>query len=205
MQKDLFNGSNCSGEIVNLPDGQYRYFPNFFDKEIADKWFNILIDSKHIDWQQEQMKMFGKMLKFPRLTAWYGDEGKVYSYAGLTFYPNDWTPTLIDIKRIIEPICNTSFNSVLLNLYRNGNDSMSWHADSEKELGQNPIIASVNLGTSRVFQMRHNHTKQKESILLEHGSLFIMQGQMQHFWSHQLPKRKNISQARINLTFRKII
>ena len=205
MQKGLFSDSNCSGEIVNLPDGQYRYFSNFIEEEITNNWFNILLDPKNINWQQEQMKMFGKTLKFPRLTAWYGDKDKVYSYAGLTFHPNDWTPTLLEIKKIIEPICDTSFNSVLLNLYRNGNDSMSWHADCEKELGQNPIIASVNLGAAREFQMQHNKTKQKESIVLENGSLFVMQGPMQHFWKHQLPKRKNINQARINLTFRTII
>ena len=102
MQKGLFSDSNCSGEIVNLPDGQYRYFSNFIEEEITNNWFNILLDPKNINWQQEQMKMFGKTLKFPRLTAWYGDKDKVYSYAGLTFHPNDWTPTLLEIKKIIE-------------------------------------------------------------------------------------------------------
>ena len=149
--------------------------------------------------------MYGKVLKFPRLTAWYGDNDKPYSFSGITLQPNPWNEELKEIKRQIEPLCNAVFNSVLLNLYRDGKDSISWHTDAEKELGKNPKIASVNFGAEREFQLKHRTTGEKEMIVLQHGSLLIMQGELQHYWLHQVPKRKNIERPRINLTFRKII
>jgi alkylated DNA repair dioxygenase AlkB len=110
----------------------------------------------------------------------------------------------LEIKSLIEPVCEVEFNSVLLNLYRDGNDSISWHTDAEKELGINPIIASVNFGAERKFQIRHNNTNEIHDIILKHGSLLIMRGELQHFWKHQVPKQKKITKERINLTFRVI-
>ena len=195
-QEDSFTDNN----LVSLQNGEYLYFPDFFSTEESEYFFNLL--KENILWKQESMKMYGKQILFPRLTAWYGD--KPYSYSGITFTPNPWTKELIEIKNKIEPLAKTTFNSVLLNRYRNGNDSISWHSDDEKELGENPIIASVNFGAMRKFQLKHIQTKEKLEIELKHGSLLIMQGELQHFWVHQVPKTKKKVNERINLTFRTI-
>lgn len=203
MQGDLFGNTPEPGEVVKLTNGEYRYFPNFFKKLDADRLLKAFIEN--IEWKQEEMNMYGKVLKFPRLTSWYGDNDKPYSFSGITLQPNLWNDELNEIKNKIEPLCANVFNSVLLNLYRDGNDSISWHTDAEKELGKNPMIVSVNFGAEREFQLRHRSTSEKKSITLQHGSLLIMQGELQHYWQHQVPKRKKIDKPRINLTFRKII
>ncbi len=188
--------------IVSIPNGEYIYIPDFFTKTEADAYFELL--KTGVRWTQESMYIYGKKVLFPRLTAWYGDNGKSYSFSGITLKPHSWTAQLLKIKNKIEPISGSSFNSVLLNRYRNGNDSISWHADNEKELGTNPVISSVNFGAVRKFQLRHNQTKEKIEIELAHGSLLIMQGELQHFWQHQIPKTAKKTDERINLTFRAI-
>lgn len=202
IQGDLFATNPEPGELVSLNNGEYRYFPNFFNRKNADRMFHAF--EENIEWKQEEMQMYGKILKFPRLTAWYGDDDKPYSFSGITLKPLPWSKELLEIKKLIEPISEVEYNSVLLNLYRDGNDSISWHSDDEKELGQNPIIASVNFGAERDFQLKNKATGEKVNIKLQHGSLLIMQGAMQHHWLHQVPKRKNVNQARVNLTFRVI-
>lgn len=199
-QLNIFSASTEKTELFNIQNGEYIYIPNFFDKSESDNFLNVLLHK--IDWKQEEMKMYGKILKFPRLTSWYGNSDKPYSFSGIKLNPNPWTKDLQSIKDKIEPKCNVVFNSVLLNLYRNGNDSISWHTDAEKELGKNPVIASVNFGATRKFQLRHRETKEKIEIDLNHGSLLIMKGELQHFWQHQVPKTKKIVDKRINLTFR---
>lgn len=188
--------------LNEIKNGSFQYFPNYFSKIESDFYFDYL--QKSILWSQESMRIFGKKVMFPRLTAWYGDPGKKYSYSGLTFEPHFWTEELNTIRQKINIISNRNFNSVLLNLYRGGIDSMSWHSDNEKELGRNPIISSVNFGATRTFQMRHIKTREKISIELKHGSLLIMQGEMQHYWQHQVPKTLKKVGARVNLTFRVI-
>jgi alkylated DNA repair dioxygenase AlkB len=163
------------------------------------------IFSESIAWQQQEMQMYGRIVKFPRLTAWYGENDKPYSFSGITLQPNPWTQELLEIKEKIEPLSQVSFNSVLLNLYRDGNDSISWHTDAEKELGLNPVIASVNFGAERIFQLRHMQTNERIDISLTHGSLLIMMGELQHYWQHQVPKTKMVKLPRVNLTFRTII
>lgn len=200
QQLDLFNTSIDKPELVKIQNGEYLYIANFFNKTESDFYFNNLLNK--IDWKQEGMNMYGKNIKFPRLTSWYGDNDKPYAFSGIKLEPNKWNVDLLKIKDKIEPKCNAVFNSVLLNLYRSGNDSISWHTDAEKGLGQNPIIASVNFGATRKFQLRHIRTKEKIEIELKHGSLLIMKGELQHFWQHQVPKTKNIVDKRINLTFR---
>lgn len=188
--------------LKQIPNGEYVFIENFFDETESNDLFESIKNS--IQWRQESMNMYGKRVNFPRLTSWYGDKGKFYSYSGLTLQPNEWTKDLLFIKEKIELEANTEFNSVLLNLYRNGNDSMSWHTDAEKELGINPIIASVNFGATRTFQLRHINTKEKIEIELTNGSLLIMMGELQHYWQHQVPKTKKIVDERINLTYRVI-
>lgn len=201
-QLNLFTSNNIDFEPIKIQNGEYIYAPSFFNVSKADYYFEKL--KSEIDWKQEEMIMYGKRLNFPRLTAWYGDNYKPYSFSGITLNPKPWTNDLIDIKRKIETKCNVIFNSVLLNLYRNGKDSISWHTDAEKELGTNPVIASVNFGEARTFQLRHQTTKQKIEIELSHGSLLIMQGELQHYWQHQVPKTSKEIGQRINLTFRVI-
>lgn len=201
IDKEELATNNESG-LISIPNGEYIYLPNFFTKSESDNYFQVL--KENILWKQESMNMYGKQVMFPRLTAWYGDNDKPYSFSGITLRPHSWTKELLEIKNKIEPIANTQFNSVLLNQYRNGNDSISWHTDAEKELGLNPIIGSVNFGATRKFQLRHIETKEKIEIELTHGSLLIMQGELQHFWQHQVPKTAKKVNERINLTFRVI-
>lgn len=188
--------------LTVIENGEYIFFPNFFSKVESDLLLKDL--RNNIVWKQESMNMYGKNINFPRLTAWYGNNDKPYSFSGITLQPLTWTSEILTIKNKIEPVANTVFNSVLLNLYRDGNDSISWHTDAEKELGLNPVIASVNFGATRKFQLRHIETKEKLEIELTHGSLLIMQGELQHFWQHQVPKTNKPVGERINLTFRVI-
>jgi alkylated DNA repair dioxygenase AlkB len=150
--------------------------------------------------------MFGKTLDQPRLTAYYAAAQKNYAYSNIKLEAIPFTPTLVLIKNKIELLTGHSFNCVLLNYYRNGDDSMGWHADDEKELGINPVIASLSFGAARNFQLQHRFEKSipKVSITLNNASLLIMKGETQHFWKHQIPKQKNKG-PRINLTFRQII
>jgi alkylated DNA repair dioxygenase AlkB len=208
-QIDIFGNAEENDNIFNqaivvkhITNGKYIHIPNFYSKDESDNYFLALKDK--IDWKQESMKMYGKTINFPRLTAWYGDNDKPYSFSGITLQPKNWLPELLEIKNKIEIAAQTKFNSVLLNLYRNGNDSISWHTDAEPELGVNPVIGSVNFGETRKFQFRHKSTHEKLEIDLTHGSAIIMQGEMQHFWQHQVPKTSKIIKDRINLTFRLI-
>lgn len=199
-QFNLFDELPSSREEVKIQNGEYIYIPRLFERKEADNYLELLMNN--IEWRQESMNMYGKEVKFPRLTAWYGDNDKPYTFSGITLNPKQWTKELLEIKDKIEPICEVDFNSVLLNMYRDGNDSISWHTDAEKELGVNPLIASVNFGAERVFQLRHMETKERLNISLEHGSLLVMKGQLQHYWQHQIPKSTRVNSNRINLTFR---
>lgn len=198
---DLFPNEKI---ILNLPDATFEYYPNFFDKEKADLLFKKLF--KDTPWQQDTITLFGKTHLQPRLTALYGNEGKPYSYSNIVMHPHHWTPTLMHIKNEIENIINQNFTTVLLNLYRNEKDSNGWHADNEKELGRNPIIASLSLGEHRTFQLKHNEKKEaKQNLILNHGSLLLMKEGSQIHYKHQLPKASSSKKDRINLTFRTII
>ncbi|MDP9041844.1 MAG: alpha-ketoglutarate-dependent dioxygenase AlkB, partial [Bacteroidota bacterium] len=137
-----------SNTINTLNGGELIYYPTFFSKSESDLFFSTL--RTKIDWTQEAMILYGKKVNFPRLTAWYGNNDRPYSFSGITLQPKEWIPELIEIKNKIEMAADTTFNSVLLNLYRNGNDSISWHTDAEPELGINPIIGSVNFGQARL-------------------------------------------------------
>ena len=201
-QLNIFDADTEKDKVTQIKNGEYIYFPSFFNRNESDQYFSKL--KNNTVWKQESMNMYGKKVDFPRLTAWYGNNDKPYSFSGITLQPLPWTSEMLTIKSKIEPISKTEFNSVLLNLYRDGNDSISWHTDAEKELGINPIIASVNFGATRKFQLRHIKTKEKLDIELTHGSLLIMQGELQHFWQHQVPKTSKVVGERINLTFRVI-
>ena len=198
-QLDLFDNQQ---EYHEIDDGAFLHVQEFITKLESDIYFTVLKDK--IAWQQEKMKMYGKELPFPRLTAWYGDAGRTYSFSGLTLKPKPWTDSLRELKNRVEVKTDATFNSVLLNRYRDGNDSISWHQDDEKDLGKDPMIASLNFGATRRFQLRHLQSKEKINMDLKHGSLFVMLGKLNHHWQHQIPKTKKSVGERINLTFRHI-
>lgn len=188
---------------LNLPDATFIYYPNFLDQEKADLYFENLF--QETPWQQDDITIFGKKIAQPRLTALYGNLGKPYSYSGITMHPIPWSPLVWLLKEEVETIAQHSFTSVLLNLYRNEKDSNGWHADNEKELGRDPLIASLSLGETRKFQIKHTTNKNiKCDILLEHGSLLLMKEGAQVHYKHQLPKATQPKNARINLTFRTV-
>jgi alkylated DNA repair dioxygenase AlkB len=187
--------------VFNLPDAEIIYYPQFFDKKEADEFFVQLTNT--IPWQKDTIRVFGKEYLQPRLTALFGNEGKSYSYSNIKMEPHPWNPLLLKIKSKVERVTKTNFSTVLLNFYRDGKDSNGWHADNEKELGLNPIIASLSFGADRVFQLKHNSIiGLKQNLVLEHGSLLLMKGSTQHFWKHQIPKTSKQIGSRINLTFR---
>ena len=186
-----------------LKDADILYYPNFLETESAWELYNELLEG--VPWIQDDIKVFGKIYAQPRLTAFYADNKNTYSYSGITMKPLQFTDPLIILKNKIEKLSGHQFTSCLLNLYRDGQDSNGWHADNEKELGTNPVIASVSLGGKRLFKMKHRSIKGlKYDLQLEHGSLLLMKGSTQHFWLHQIPKTKKEVEKRINLTFRYI-
>ncbi len=186
---------------LGLPDANISYVPHFLDPEVANLAFDVLLDE--LEWQQHYIKIFGKLLPQPRLTALYGINDRSYTYSNLTLKPLKFTPKLLEIHQNLKELTKINFTHCLANLYRDGNDSMGWHADDEKELGENPVIASVSFGAARRFQLKHkSNPNLKYQLDLEHGSLLLMKGTAQHFWKHQLPKTKKPVFPRINLTFR---
>jgi alkylated DNA repair dioxygenase AlkB len=190
--------------ILELPDAIFEYYPNFLSKEKADEFFKVL--NENTPWQQDKITVYGKNHQQPRLTALYGNEGKPYKYSNIIMNPHPWNATLLHLKELIEEKANNKFTTVLLNLYRNERDSNGWHADNEKELGRNPIIASISLGEERTFQLKHNTIKEaKQNIILKHGSLILMKEGSQIYYKHQIPKTTSSKNPRINLTFRTIL
>jgi alkylated DNA repair dioxygenase AlkB len=156
-----------------------------------------------VNWRQEALATPGGRIPLPRLTAWQGDEGAEYVYSGIRNHPAAWTQAVARLRELLQATTGVSFNSVLLNRYRGGDDSIGWHADDEPELGPEPVIASVSLGATRTFELRHR----KKSLLFERfalssGSLLVMRGQTQQLWHHRVPKEPAVQGERINLTFR---
>lgn len=197
---DLFSEEKT---VLKLPDAELIYIPRFLNSEKANYYFEHF--KSNTNWQQDNIKVFGKTHKQPRLTALYGENKAGYSYSGITMKPSPFTSELMELKQKVEQEVLHKFTTVLLNLYRDGNDSNGWHADNEKELGTNPVIASLSLGELRPFHFKHRNLKsERYKILLEHGSLLIMQGAMQQYWLHQIAKTKKDIGERINLTFRTI-
>ncbi len=186
---------------LGLKDGKAVYYPQLFSEEKSNFYLKHLLEN--ISWQQDDISLFGRTYRQPRLTALYANNDKPYSYSNITMYPHKFTSELLRIKEVVESIVKEEFTSCLLNLYRNGDDSNGWHADDEKELGKNPTIASVSFGVERMFHLKHKtDPKLKYKIILENGSLLIMSGSTQHNWLHQIPKTKKKVGKRINLTFR---
>jgi alkylated DNA repair dioxygenase AlkB len=189
-------------KTILMNDAEVVFYSALFAQEVSKRLFVELHDS--INWKHEPIKLFGKYILQPRLTAYYGD--KPYTYSGITMQPLPWNNALLEIKSIIEPLAGVNFNAVLINLYRGGNDSIGWHSDDERDMAQGSVIGSVSLGATRrfIFRRRDNH-KIKVEFNLAQGDFLIMSGKTQQYWQHQVPKSSKITESRINLTFRVII
>ena len=185
-----------------LGDSEIQYVANAFTAREADRLLQSLLDA--IPWRTATMTIAGQKRPLPRLQCWMADQGRSYSYSGLKLSPHPWNPDVLRIKARLEQLCEHSFNSVLLNYYRGGSDSVSWHADDETELGPNPIVASVSLGAQRTleFKPKFKITTPKKQIVLGSGSILIMGKTIQNNWLHQLPKISGNIEPRISLTFR---
>ncbi len=180
-------------------DGTLQYFEQYSDVNIDEV-------TEGIKWRNDSITLYGKTFPQPRLTAWYGDSGVKYSYSNIHMQALPWTPVLLKLKTQLENDLNTRFNSVLVNYYRDGNDHMSYHSDDEKELGPNPIIASLSFGETRSFQLKHKFDLEKKTVVIPitDGSLVVMKDELQHFWQHKIAKTKKLIGPRVNLTFRMI-
>ena len=184
-------------------DGETLYFGKVLTLDQAQHYYDVLMTT--IRWKHDEAVIFGKHIITKRKVAWYGEAGFEYTYSNTTKSAIEWTHELLELKRIVEKISGTTFNSCLLNLYHDGDEGVSWHSDNEKALGTNTIIASISLGAERKFMFKHKNTKETIPVFLENGSLLVMQGETQQHWLHSIPKTKKISTPRINLTFRKFI
>lgn len=206
-QDALFGNAHRGGTVhairIDLPGADVEFHPDFLPQAEADEFLADLDET--VIWSQESVRMYGKHLPIPRLTAWYGDAGRSYTYSKIAMTPLPWTTPLTGLRELLESTTGASFNSVLLNLYRRGSDSVAWHSDDEPELGPAPIIASISLGATRKFQFRSKSDPHlREEVALTHGSMLLMRGETQQNWVHQVPKTARDVPPRINLTFRHI-
>ncbi|MCB1757088.1 MAG: alpha-ketoglutarate-dependent dioxygenase AlkB [Gammaproteobacteria bacterium] len=206
MQTDLFDPDNSDRREWQLADdSRLILFFDVLDKSVAAHYFATLMNI--VEWQQSDITIANRRIKIPRLNAWYGDPEAHYQYSGQNFEPLPWLPELLEIRRQLQQFSKHDFNSVLVNLYRGGQDSVAWHADNEPHLGRNPAIASLSLGNTRRFQLKHRRDKTLARIDLDlpDNSLLLMDGALQHHWIHQVPKTRKQVGPRINLTYRRVI
>ncbi|MRX67145.1 Alkylated DNA repair dioxygenase AlkB [Flavobacterium resistens] len=196
---ELFT-TGSSGKIVyDLPDCELILIDNFFSKEESDRFYERIL--RKTKWREYEMEMFDKIVTAPRMISWYEDKDN----PGADQKGPDWTYDLLTIRGRVEKETELDFNSLLLNLYRDGNDSVAWHSDKEHNTGPNPVIASVTFGETRMFRLRHKFRKDIDQveIPLHHGSFLLMAGTTNSFWQHQVPKTARDVLPRINLTFRR--
>lgn len=198
-----YSSSDC--QHIRIPDAELSFYEQAFSVDESDRYLHALM--QNTAWRHDQITIHGKTIPLPRLQAWYADAGLDLHYSGMTLEPLDWTEDLRSIHERLRLLTGLQFNGVLVNCYRDGSDSVGWHRDNEAEFGPDPIIASVSFGATRQFDLKHlskDHVKTVK-CQLSHGSLLVMGATVQQFWKHQLPKRKLITQPRINLTFRNIV
>jgi alkylated DNA repair dioxygenase AlkB len=184
-------------------DGEVIYHGKVFSKGEADEYFDVLMNN--IEWKNDEAFILGKHIITKRKVAWYGSEAYPYTYSRSTKFALPWTNELIQLKKLVEEISGSTYNSCLLNLYHNGAEGMAYHSDDEKALLEDAAIASLSFGAERNFLFKHKKQSGRLSLILEHGSLLVMQGTTQKNWVHRLPTSKKILQERINLTFRTIV
>jgi len=184
--------------------GEIELLERFVTPEVSGALFTAL--RAEVGFEQRPIRIMGRTVMQPRLSAWVGDPGAAYTYSGVLNEPAPWSPALRELRAPVSAAAGESFNSVLCNLYRDGTDSMGFHADAERELGPQPVIASLSLGATRRFQVRHRReTADRLDLDLHDGSLLIMRGELQRHYRHAVPKQRAITAPRINLTFRRIM
>lgn len=199
--KDLFSDNDSLANLLHR-DGIVHYYGPIIPLKDANKYFDELLNG--IDWQHDQAIKFGQQITTLRKIAWVGDSSFDYTYSNTTKRAQQWTPTLLKLKKIVEQECGEIFNACLLNLYHDGSEGMTWHSDGEKDLKRNGAIASLSFGAERKFSFKHKKSQETVSLYLQNGSLLIMTGATQKHWLHRLPNSKLITSPRINLTFRTI-
>lgn len=205
-QQSLFEFGQCDEEAhrVNIPDAALSIYRQAFSATEADSYLNSLVDTT--PWRHDNIKIHGKTFPLPRLQTWYAHAGATLRYSGMRIKPLAWTNELLSIGDRVEALTGLRFDGVLVNLYRDGNDSVGWHSDNEVEFGPDPVIASVSFGATRDFVLKHLFKVELKPVkcALTHGSLLVMGHGVQTHWQHQLPKRKRVTEPRVNLTFRNI-
>lgn len=185
------------------PNSWISYFPHWLATAQADELMMKLL--KSLQWEEGQIRMFGKWLNIPRQHAWYGDAKASYGWSGQRAEPLPWAPELEQLRQAIQQETSAPFNGVLANLYRDGQDCMHWHSDDEAELGEQPLVAAISIGAERRFSLRHkSRTYATHRLQLAHGSLLLMGGDCQHDWQHALPRSARVDTPRISLTYRHI-
>lgn len=199
----LFDLASGGREQLLPNQGSALLYRGVLSPEAADQAMETLVAK--VPWQQHHVRVFGRDVPQPRLVAWFGDPDRRYTYSGLTLEPLRWTEPLTALRSRCEELADTRFNSGLANLYRDGKDSVAWHADDEPELGVDPIIASVSLGAERRFDLRNKHTGEIVKTLLPTGSVVVMSHGCQEHWLHQVPKMLRVPKQRINVTFRTMV
>lgn len=197
---EMFTSGLGGKKIFDLPDCDLMLIDNFFTKEESDYYYNTLLHTTK--WREYEMELFEKKVTAPRMISWFEDKE---NSAADTPKP-ELTTDLVNIRTRVEQELQLKFNAVLLNLYRDGKDSVAWHSDHTDKSGSNPIIASVSFGETRIFRLRHKFRKdiKQVEIPLNHGSFLLMAGTTNSFWQHQVPKTTRDILPRINLTFRRI-
>lgn len=193
----------ADGIDAGLPGATLRLYPDWLEAEAADRLFDAL--RAGLPWSVHRIRLFGREVDSPRLSAWMGDPAAVYRYSGTVFTPHPWTAALASLRERLQAELGEPFNSVLANLYRDGQDAMGWHSDDEPELGPQPVIASISLGAERRFLLKHREDPAlRTAQALPHGSLLVMSGDTQRHYRHALPRTARPMGTRINLTFRQI-
>jgi alkylated DNA repair dioxygenase AlkB len=197
---DLFDHQVIPLELTPDRQATITFWPNWLSAKDADSLLCKAVDN--IDWRADIIRIVGKQIPIPRLQQWFGQPGTSYTYSNICMQAVAFPDWIDDLRESVEEHTGAAFNRALVNYYRDGSDSVDWHADNEPELGVEPVIASLSLGVERVFQLRHTLTKQRISIPLPHGSLLLMGGGIQSYWHHRIAKVANLSEARVNFTFR---
>ena len=206
LQNELFKPhlQKVQNRTHDYGNGVITEYPTIFQQTKADEYLRKLWES--CNWSQDSIRIAGRTIPIPRLQCWMGDPGAIYAYSGINLKRNDWTDAVAEIRAIAEELTSEKLNSVLVNGYRDGRDSVSWHADDEKELGADPVIVSFSFGAPRKFQIKPKDRLDKRRFVfnLNHGSVIVMKDGFQKHWLHQIPKEPKIESLRINLTFRNI-
>ena len=200
---DLFSNETTAAINLLYKDGTVNYYGRLFTLQQAKHYLDYLLNN--IEWKNDETIIFGKKIITKRKVAWYGDSNFEYEYSNVKKTALPWTKELLELKKIAEAKTGETFNSCLLNLYHNGSEGMAWHSDGEKDLKRNGAIASLSFGAERKFSFKHKQSKERVSIILEHGSLLVMKDATQTNWLHRLPPTKLITKPRVNLTFRTIV